>query len=107
MGSSPDVYALLKEELKDSGAEVLTPDSPGYEESIVRWSEHCIKRAVSSTPHVLLFISIGLHDWAFSSILFCSVSQIILGRDGNIIDGFSLLGKGCSSKNNSTNAAPP
>jgi hypothetical protein len=46
MGSLPNVYNLLKEELKDTSAEVLTPDSPGYGESIKRWSEHCEKRAV-------------------------------------------------------------
>jgi hypothetical protein len=49
MGSLPDVYKLLKEELKDTSAEVLTPDSPGYGESIKRWSEHCEKRAVCTT----------------------------------------------------------
>ncbi|KAF1995816.1 FAD-binding domain-containing protein [Amniculicola lignicola CBS 123094] len=45
MGSTADTYAVLKELLKGSGAEVLMPDSEGYEESIVRWSEHCIKKA--------------------------------------------------------------
>ncbi|ORY10626.1 hypothetical protein BCR34DRAFT_485287 [Clohesyomyces aquaticus] len=47
MGSAPDVYATLREELKGGGsvAEVLTPDSAGYGESIKRWSEHCEKRA--------------------------------------------------------------
>ncbi|KAF2790329.1 FAD-binding domain-containing protein [Melanomma pulvis-pyrius CBS 109.77] len=45
MSGSADVYSLLKEELKGTGAEVLTPDSPGYGESIKRWSEHCEKRA--------------------------------------------------------------
>jgi FAD/FMN-containing dehydrogenase len=39
----------LREELKSAGsaAEVLTPDSVGYTESLKRWSEHNMKRAVS------------------------------------------------------------
>jgi hypothetical protein len=64
MGSIPDVYKLLKEDLKDTGAEVLTPDSPGYGESIKRWSENCEKRAVCIIPtslflrFLLLFFSL-------------------------------------------------
>lgn len=47
MGSTPDVYTTLKEQLKGSGAEVLMPDDgEKYEQSIKRWSEHCEKRAV-------------------------------------------------------------
>ncbi|KAF2467249.1 FAD-binding domain-containing protein [Lindgomyces ingoldianus] len=45
MGNTPDVYAILKNELKGSEAEVLTPGSAGYAESIKRWSEHCEKKA--------------------------------------------------------------
>lgn len=63
MGSAPNVFATLREQLKGSGAEVLTPDSPGYAESIKRWSEHCEKKAVSvmdsfyhsSYPWLVLF----------------------------------------------------
>jgi hypothetical protein len=41
-------YPSLKELLKDTTAEVLLPgDGEEYEKSIERWSEHCIKRAVS------------------------------------------------------------
>lgn len=41
-------YSSLKELLKDTNAEVLFPsDGPAYEKSIERWSESCIKRAVS------------------------------------------------------------
>lgn len=47
MGSAPDVYAELKQQLQGSKAEVLFPsDGPKYEESIKRWSDHCEKRAV-------------------------------------------------------------
>ncbi|KAJ4286427.1 hypothetical protein N0V90_013126 [Kalmusia sp. IMI 367209] len=46
MGSAPDVYTKLKEQLKTSRAEILLPDDgEKYEESIKRWSEHCEKRA--------------------------------------------------------------
>ena len=49
-------YSSLKELLKDTNAEVLLPgDGPAYEKSIERWSEHCIKRAVS-IDILLLFI---------------------------------------------------
>lgn len=34
-------------ELKSSSAEILTPDAPGYEDSIKRWSDTCIKRAAA------------------------------------------------------------
>jgi hypothetical protein len=49
MGSAPTFdYASLKELLKNTAAEVLLPtDGEKYEKSIVRWSEQCIKRAVS------------------------------------------------------------
>ncbi|KAL6705873.1 hypothetical protein ACN47E_006333 [Coniothyrium glycines] len=41
-------YASLKQLLKDTSAEVLLPsDGEAYEESIIRWSEHCIKRAAA------------------------------------------------------------
>jgi hypothetical protein len=41
-------YSSLKELLKDTNATVLLPtDGEEYEKSIERWSEHCIKRAVS------------------------------------------------------------
>jgi hypothetical protein len=41
-------YGSLKELLKDTSAEVLLPsDGEEYEKSIRRWSEHCVKRAVS------------------------------------------------------------
>lgn len=41
-------YASLKELLKDTTAEIVLPtDGDLYEKSIERWSEHCIKRAVS------------------------------------------------------------
>lgn len=47
-GSSNFDYSSLKELLKDTNAEILTPtDGAAYEKSIGRWSEHCIKRAVS------------------------------------------------------------
>jgi hypothetical protein len=43
-------YTSLKELLKETNADVLLPtDGEEYEKSIERWSEHCIKRAVSST----------------------------------------------------------
>ncbi|KAF2659274.1 FAD-binding domain-containing protein [Lophiostoma macrostomum CBS 122681] len=45
MGSAPDVYAQLRSDLKGTEAEVLTPDSEGYRESLQRWSEHCVKEA--------------------------------------------------------------
>ncbi|KAF2192545.1 FAD-binding domain-containing protein [Zopfia rhizophila CBS 207.26] len=45
MGSTSDVYSVLKGQLKDTEAEVLTPDNAGYAESIERWSEHCEKKA--------------------------------------------------------------
>lgn len=45
--ASADVYAELKDQLKDSKAKVLLPsDGQKYEESLKRWSEHCEKRAV-------------------------------------------------------------
>ena len=48
-GSASFHYPSLKELLKDTTAEVLLPnDGEEYEKSIERWSEHCIKRAVSS-----------------------------------------------------------
>jgi hypothetical protein len=54
MGSAPDVYASLKKELggNGSGAQViLSGDGEVYEQSIKRWSEHCVKRAVRLPPH--------------------------------------------------------
>ncbi|KAF2271054.1 FAD-binding domain-containing protein [Lojkania enalia] len=45
MGSVSDVYGTLREQLKGSSAEVLTPDSEGYIQSIQRWSEHNVKQA--------------------------------------------------------------
>jgi hypothetical protein len=46
MGADFD-FASLKLLLKGTGAEVLLPrDGEKYEKSIMRWSEHCIKRAV-------------------------------------------------------------
>ncbi|KAF2741493.1 FAD-binding domain-containing protein [Polyplosphaeria fusca] len=45
MGSVPNVYSMLKEQLAGTGAEVITPDSEKYAGSIKRWSEHCIKQA--------------------------------------------------------------
>ncbi len=39
-------YDSVWEELAPTGAEVLTPDSPGYGESIKRWSDTCEKKAV-------------------------------------------------------------
>ena len=56
MGNASDVYSALREELKGTGAEVLTPDSEGYAESIRRWSEHCEKKAVRTrrpSPNML------------------------------------------------------
>jgi hypothetical protein len=55
-------YASLKELLKDTNAEVLLPtDGEAYEKSIQRWSEHCIKRAVSlpEAKSLLLFPQCG------------------------------------------------
>ncbi|USP82809.1 hypothetical protein yc1106_10083 [Curvularia clavata] len=47
-GSSNFDYSSLKELLKDTNAEILTPtDGAAYEKSIGRWSEHCIKRAAA------------------------------------------------------------
>jgi len=41
-------YSSLKEVLSNTSAKVLLPgDGQEYEKSIERWSEHCIKRAVS------------------------------------------------------------
>lgn len=41
-------YSSLKKLLKDTSAEVLLPsDGAVYEESLIRWSEHCIKRAAA------------------------------------------------------------
>jgi hypothetical protein len=51
MGSAPDAYAQLKEQLKSGNAEVFFPgDGEKYEQSIKRWSEHCEKRAVCYVP---------------------------------------------------------
>jgi hypothetical protein len=49
MGSASTFdYASLQELLKNAKAEVLLPDDgEKYEKSIERWSELCIKRAVS------------------------------------------------------------
>ena len=48
-------YPSLKELLKDTTAEVLLPgDGEEYEKSIERWSEHCIKRAVSLPDYTYL-----------------------------------------------------
>jgi hypothetical protein len=49
MGSASSFdYASLKELLNNAKAEVLLPnDGEKYEKSIERWSELCIKRAVS------------------------------------------------------------
>ncbi|KAF2703998.1 FAD-binding domain-containing protein [Pleomassaria siparia CBS 279.74] len=71
MDSLPDVYKLLSEELKGSGAVVLMPDSEGYGASIKRWSEHCEKRAravvLPTTPsHVSTTLSfIRTHEIPF------------------------------------------
>jgi hypothetical protein len=49
MGSASDVYTSLKKRLEGSGsrAQVILPgDGEVYEQSIKRWSEHCVKRAV-------------------------------------------------------------
>lgn len=49
MGSATDVYAILKKELESNGskAQVILPgDGEVYEQSIERWSDHCVKRAV-------------------------------------------------------------
>lgn len=56
MGSASDFdYSSLKELLKDTNAEVLNPtDGPAYEKSIERWSENCIKRAVSNNFRPLI-----------------------------------------------------
>ena len=41
-------YASLKELLKETKADVLLPgDGQKYEDIIQRWSESCVKRAVS------------------------------------------------------------
>jgi len=51
-------YSSLKELLKDTNAEVLLPnDGEAYEKSIERWSEHCIKRAVSLSRLPYLYLS--------------------------------------------------
>jgi len=49
MEEAPDYdYSSLKKVLSDTSAKVLLPgDGQEYEKSIERWSEHCIKRAVS------------------------------------------------------------
>ena len=48
-------YPSLKQLLKETNAEVLLPgDGEAYEKSIERWSEHCIKRAVSIFIHALV-----------------------------------------------------
>jgi hypothetical protein len=48
-------YPSLKELLKNTTAEVLLPgDGEEYEKSIERWSEHCIKRAVSLPDSIQL-----------------------------------------------------
>lgn len=49
MGSVTETfdYTSLKELLKDTKADVLTPgDGQRYEDIIQRWSESCVKRAV-------------------------------------------------------------
>lgn len=44
-------FASLKLLLKGTTAAVLCPgDGEKYEKSLERWSEHCIKRAVSHIP---------------------------------------------------------
>jgi FAD/FMN-containing dehydrogenase len=54
-GSGKFDYPSLKELLKDTTAEVLLPgDGEEYEKSIERWSEHCIKRAVSLPDYIYL-----------------------------------------------------
>lgn len=40
-------YDVLRVQLAPTNAEILTPASPGYEESIKRWSDTCEKKAVS------------------------------------------------------------
>jgi hypothetical protein len=54
-GSGKFDYPSLKELLKDTTAEVLLPgDGEEYEKSIERWSEHCIKQAVSLPDYTYL-----------------------------------------------------
>jgi hypothetical protein len=51
MASTQDIYTELKKELHTSGskAQVILPsDGDVYEQSIKRWSDHCVKRAVNS-----------------------------------------------------------
>ncbi len=52
---SSDIFGSLRGELNPPRAEILTPGSPGYEESIKRWSDTCEKRAVRMPlldPHI-------------------------------------------------------
>lgn len=48
MGSLVNFEGLKKDPAL-SQTEILTPDTPGYKESIVRWSDTCEKEAVSNS----------------------------------------------------------
>lgn len=70
MGSAPDAYAQLKEQLKGSKAEVLFPsDGEKYEESIKRWSEHCEKRAVCYFHPSSTLLSFSLTDYTQACVV--------------------------------------
>lgn len=55
-------YMSLKELLKGTKAEVLTPgDGQKYEDIIQRWSESCVKRAVSPQLSLIALESLNEH----------------------------------------------
>lgn len=55
-----DIEELVRKGLEGSTAEVLGPgDGEKYEEIIQRWSQHCVKRAVSYLS-ILYFFSLPL-----------------------------------------------
>jgi len=45
MSTTSDIFDVLREGIKSG--RVLVPDSQEYEESLKRWSETCVKQAVS------------------------------------------------------------
>jgi hypothetical protein len=74
MGADFD-FASLNLSLKGTTAEVLLPsDGEKYEKSIERWSEHCIKRAVSVLSFLLRFLGSKLHAYYYISTIESSVS---------------------------------
>jgi hypothetical protein len=69
-------FASLKLLLKGTTAEVLLPgDGEKYEKSVERWSEHCIKRAVSQSPKRYQFVSTH-HSTVLALLVPCFISAV-------------------------------